>query len=292
MKLSVIIPVYRTERTLKQCVDSVVEQDWKDMEVILVDDASPDSCPALCDQLAAQYPSVCVVHQAHGGLSKARNTGIQHATGDYITFVDSDDTVEPQTYGKLETVLVQHPDYDLIEYPVLEHAHSAHEHLLTFEPKEYTDMRQYWLEGQAYLHTYADNKVYRRWLFHHVHYPEGRVFEDVITLAWLLRYCHKVATTNLGRYNYQYNPEGITATADAKALQDLLDAHNTILPTMHDARYYAHVVNIALDVYDASGKVPQLARLPYWQTAKLFVNRIFGLRVLCIIHKHLHHNHL
>lgn len=101
MLLSVIIPVYRVEHTLQRCVESVLSQGVDDMEVILVDDGSPDNCPVLCDGWAEKDARVKVIHKDNGGLSDARNAGIEMATGDYLTFVDSDDYVEDDTYPAL-----------------------------------------------------------------------------------------------------------------------------------------------------------------------------------------------
>ena len=90
-KLSVVIPVYKVENYLERCVRSVLNQDYKDLEVILVDDGSPDRCPQICDELASQDSRVIVIHKKNDGLSSARNAGIVAAQGDYITFLDSDD---------------------------------------------------------------------------------------------------------------------------------------------------------------------------------------------------------
>ena len=90
MKLSIIIPVYRVEATLDRCVKSVLKQDINDMEVILVDDGSPDGCPKMCDEWAEKDSRISVIHKENGGLSDARNAGIDVACGDYITFVDSE----------------------------------------------------------------------------------------------------------------------------------------------------------------------------------------------------------
>lgn len=91
MKFSIIVPIYNVERYLAQCVESVLSQDYDEFEVILVDDGSPDGCPAICDDYALKDDRVIVVHKENGGLSDARNTGIKVATGDYVCFLDSDD---------------------------------------------------------------------------------------------------------------------------------------------------------------------------------------------------------
>ena len=93
--ISVIIPVYKVERYLDACVASVVGQTYPDLEIILVDDGSPDNCPALCDAWAAKDTRIRVIHRSNGGLSAARNSGLDICTGEYIAFVDSDDRLEP-----------------------------------------------------------------------------------------------------------------------------------------------------------------------------------------------------
>ncbi len=91
MKISFVVPVYNVERYLRQCVESITKQDYRDIEVILVDDGSPDGCPALCDELARDDNRIKVIHQPHGGLSNARNSSIRYVTGEYLMYVDSDD---------------------------------------------------------------------------------------------------------------------------------------------------------------------------------------------------------
>lgn len=96
--LSVIVPVYKVEPYLRQCLDSILGQTFKDMEIILVDDGSPDSCPAICDEYAEKDLRIQVIHQPNGGPGKARKTGVKICQGSYITFVDSDDWIEPDMY--------------------------------------------------------------------------------------------------------------------------------------------------------------------------------------------------
>ena len=101
MTLSVIVPVYKTEKYLKRCVDSILCQTYSDLEVILVDDGSPDACPQICDSYQEKDARVVVLHQKNAGVSAARNAGLDHASGAYITFVDSDDYIEPNMYSSM-----------------------------------------------------------------------------------------------------------------------------------------------------------------------------------------------
>lgn len=107
-KISIIIPVYNVEKYLDTCVQSVVNQTLKDIEIILVDDESPDSCPHMCDNYAVKDERIKVVHKNNGGLGFARNSGLEVATGKYVTFLDSDDYVDLETYEHLCTLLEKH----------------------------------------------------------------------------------------------------------------------------------------------------------------------------------------
>ena len=302
MKLSIIIPVYRVETTLNRCVESVLNQNLDDFEVILVDDGSPDDCPQICDAWAEKDARIQVIHKANGGLSDARNAGVEKAHGDYITFVDSDDYIAPDTYQPLLAILADKADVDIIEYPVFEHYGSKKQHLLAFpSDKEYTDMDDYWYRAQAYKHTYACNKIYRRELFDDVRFPVGIAFEDANTLPLLLKKARKVMTANIGLYYYCYNPSGITATADGEALSKLLQAHLAVInsSTRRDAvfqQYFMHVLNIQMDVFELTGqpillenRKVNISVLKGKQKIKGFVLNLLGIRHLCITNRIFHY---
>ncbi len=301
MKLSIVIPVYRTEDTLDRCVESVLRQDTPDMEVILVDDGSPDSCPVCCDEWAARDPRIRVIHKTNGGLSDARNAGIDSATGEYVTFVDSDDYLAEDTYGPLMQRLEQANGIDILEYPIYVHYGSPRQHLLDFTPEAtYHDMETYWLDGQAYQHTYACNKIFRRNLFDEVRFPVGRVFEDVHTLPRLLKKTGTVQTVSQGLYYYCSNSKGITETADGEALRMLLQPHAEIIGKIgrrdHAFQtYYLHVLNIQMDVCELTGDDPILPTLPVnpalfteAQKIKAIALNKLGINKLCRLNKLVH----
>lgn len=290
MTLSIIIPVYRVEDTLDRCVQSVLKQDFNDFEVILVDDGGNDKCPELCDEWAKRDQRVRVIHQANGGLSAARNAGIDIAKGEYLTFVDSDDYLDAGLYSKLMRYLTSHTSIDLLEYSVNVREGGCEERCLTLQEKQYSSSEEYWLQGKAYAHTYAWNKIYRAKLFQNVRFPVGRVFEDVHALPQLLTQTKCIATTSEGYYHYMDNPNGITRQATGKELQDLLDAHIAYLQAGNaiDAHYYAHILNIQLDVFELTGCKPLLPRKHYCSTAKLFLLQILGIKRLCQLNQRIH----
>ena len=294
MKLSIVIPVYAVEATLDRCLESIVGQTFTEFEVILVDDGSHDSSPRLCDEWAARDGRIRVIHQENGGLSSARNTGIRAANGEVITFVDSDDFLDIDTY---KNAMPFTADADIVEFPVCRFYGSNQQSMLTFEHLEYDDMRDYWLRGRAYEHAYAWNKLYRRQLFDNVRFPEGVVFEDVHTLPRLLANAKRVTTIDKGLYYYCYNQKGITATAAGRELGMLLDAHCDVISRWCDDRYYLHVLNIQMDVYEQSGGKPRLPRrrinlsnkdLSTKERIKGLALNLLGVGNICKLNKILH----
>ena len=157
MKLSIVIPVYNVEDTLDRCVESVLRQGISDFEVILVDDGSRDKSAAICDEWQAKDAHILVIHQENRGLSAARNAGISRATGELITFVDSDDFLKEGTYSGIIALAER---YDIVEYPVCRFHQSSSQQIISFSDKVYTDPKRYWLDAKGYSHTYACNKLY------------------------------------------------------------------------------------------------------------------------------------
>lgn len=222
MILSVIIPVYKTEKTLGRCVESVLTQDVSGgMEVILVDDGSPDNCPKLCDEWAERDHRIRVVHQENKGLGAARNSGIAIASGKYITFVDSDDYLAANTYPKLLQRFEEHPEVDVLEYELRQEKEGTE--YLILKDVIYSNAREYWLQTRAWWHSYAWNKIYRRTLFGEVHYADNRFCEDMLLLVQLLERNPVTATAHLGTYMYIWNNNGLAANVTAKKVRQLLE---------------------------------------------------------------------
>lgn len=304
--LSVIIPVYNTAQTLDACVESVLQQQVDEMQLLLVDDASPDEAPARCDAWAVRHPQrIRVIHQPkNGGLSAARNAALdvvlREGKTDIITFVDSDDRLAPNTYAPLLHLMAQHPDVDMLEYAYQEvpYINKGVNGGNNKAPTLYADAQRYWLQEQVYTHSYAWNKLYRTALWRDVRFPVGRTFEDMHTLPRLLDGCRQVLVTLHGTYLYSYNPKGITANANAADWASLLEAslvawhkygagadnnNNNRLADL----YYMHVLNIQLQYCKLSGKAPTLPYRPVHLTAlprrfwlKGLLLRVLGLKVL------------
>ena len=116
--ISVIVPIYNVEKYLERCVESIINQTYKNLEIILVDDGSPDNCPQMCDDYAKKDSRIKVVHKKNGGLSDARNAGMKVATGEYVSFIDSDDYISLDFYETLLETIVDN-DSDIVECSVV-----------------------------------------------------------------------------------------------------------------------------------------------------------------------------
>jgi glycosyltransferase involved in cell wall biosynthesis len=302
MKLSVVIPVYRVEDTLERCVGSVLSQNVYDMEVILIDDGSPDRCPEMCDEWRKRDSRIRVVHKSNGGLSDARNAGIEKAEGEYITFVDSDDFIEKNTYGPLMHMIGLYADVDILEYPVFWHYGGKGQKVLSWGQHDYSGYAGYWFGTHGYEHCYACNKIYRRSLFESVRYPVGEVYEDAATTPELLAKARKIITAPQGLYYYCANKNGITSTSTGKELRMLLDNHLKVMQNkcfLEDIRYYMHVLNIQLDVYEFTRQPPLLPSPSFGITAvlrpmpvklrfKAFLLILLGIQRLCKLNTLIH----
>lgn len=207
--ISVIVPVYKVEPYLRQCVDSILEQTFQDFELILVDDGSPDGCPAICDTYAAKDPRVRVIHKENGGLSSARNAGLDTAQGEYIAFVDSDDWIHPQM---LNTMLnsIQSSSADMaicgVE-SVFEKDRTVH-HPLSDAVLSQNDM-VHMLATQAWYYIVACNKLYKKQLFKKLRYPEGFIHEDAAVIHRIIGLCNCVVTVEQPFYNYRQTENSI-----------------------------------------------------------------------------------
>ncbi len=209
-RISVVVPVYKTEKYLEKCVKSIIDQTYKDLEIILVNDGSPDGSGLLCDEIAKKDDRVKVIHKVNGGLSSARNAGIDAATGEYLGFVDSDDWIEPEMYEVLYKRLTQSgadisccnivrrrgdEKIPIIKEISLDATFSGHE-----------AMERVLDDDEKILFSMA-NKLFRTELFKGLRLREGILFEDYQLMPQLLLRAEKVTCTGMPLYNY-YESEG------------------------------------------------------------------------------------
>ena len=213
--ISIIVPVYKVEPYLRKCVESIINQTYTNLEIILVDDGSPDNCGTICDEYALKDSRIKVIHKENGGLSDARNAGLDIATGDYIGFVDSDDWIEPQMYQRLYE-LIQKYDADMafggVADDVLDNgsvktAKTSNYGQTPFAEDKLAAMKRYFRGSWA-----AWDKLYRAELFDGIQYPVGEINEDEAIVLHLLDRCQRVCYTNEVFYHYMKRIDGSSIT--------------------------------------------------------------------------------
>ena len=201
--ISIIIPVYKVEKYLEKCIESVLKQTYTNLQIILVDDGSPDNCGKICDEYAKKDSRIEVIHKINGGLSDARNVGINRANGRYIGFVDSDDYIKEDMYEKLINLIKEYnADVSICNlYDVIE----GKEYIRNKENgiKEYNRidiLKEVLLDKN--IQSYAWNKLYKKELFNEIKYPIGKKYEDIGTTFYIFEKCNKVVVTSKPEYYY------------------------------------------------------------------------------------------
>lgn len=285
MRLSVIVPVYKTEYNLRKCLNSIISQEVKDLEIILINDGSPDNADLICKEYADKYPFIKYQFQTNAGLSAARNRALEMATGDYVTFVDSDDHIGKHTYAKLMEILEKHPEYDVLEFPIYIGVRRKPK-LLSFEEREYRQMREYWIKTRAYSHCYVCNKIFRHTLFGRNRFAVGKVFEDALIYPPILEETMVLRTTNIGLYYYNYNSESITANVTVENLKTLFYAQVPLLGKWGCSDFYERMLKLQIRIFMLTGEEPELPIMPYKETTRQRLVHLIGLRKTCVLYKY------
>lgn len=238
VKLSIIVPIYRVEQYLRKCVDSLLAQAYEDYEIILVDDGSPDACPQICDSYAAAYKNIHVVHRENGGLSAARNSGIEVAKGEYIMFVDSDDYIELNVLKGLLSQ-VKRDNLDVLRYR-LQYVNPQYEVFNPYksDPFKGNDYSEIPTDGITFLNTrmstacYAWAFVIKRELLDGCIFTPCIYFEDTDWTPRMLCKAKRVASTKTVVYNYLMREGSITNAVNRSKQKKVLDDKMRLVETM------------------------------------------------------------
>ena len=240
-KISVIIPVYKTEKYLEKCLNSILEQTFRDFEVLLVDDGSPDECAAMCDRYKKVDARVKVFHKENGGLSSARNYGIGKSAGEYLTFVDSDDYVAPEflevLYNKIESGRADMAVcgiYDVYASKINKQWEKEEEFDCTGE-----EIFGYILEGRMVSGS-SCAKLYRRNIFENARFPEGMLYEDAYFLSEAVRWIKNASVTTRSLYYYVHREGSITTTPFKPRDMDVIRAYRHNLRVIH--KYFPKLI--------------------------------------------------
>ena len=269
--ISIIIPVYKVEKYFNKCVESVVNQTYKNLEIILVDDGSPDNCPNMCEAWAKKDSRIKVIHRKNGGLSAARNSGIEVAKGEYFCFVDSDDYVaEDYVKSLYEALKSDNADMAICEvtevdekYRTIDDTNSRQR--LSNETKTGLELLDLILPAKTYAYVVAWNKLYKRELFNNLRYAEGKIHEDEFIIHRLFARCNRVAIIDKPLYYYLKRGDSIIGIGfnikrmDAvEALEDRLTlckeinqpklARKALYVLLTTVAYYTELLDVATNI--------------------------------------------
>ena len=213
--ISVIIPIYKVEEYLDHCIKSIVEQTYRKLEIILVDDGSPDKCPLKCDEWAERDGRIRVIHKKNGGLSDARNVGMSIATGSYISFIDSDDWISPDFYEKLYRSITE--SNAQIAASGIVWAYNDH-----LQYDDFIDALKTLIQGRGF-YAVAWNKLYKKSLFDGIEFPIGKLHEDEFVTYKLVGKATKLVLCQKVFYYYRQREGSIMKEWSIRHL-DALDA--------------------------------------------------------------------
>lgn len=237
--ISVIVPVYKVEKYIHRCVDSILGQTFGDFELILVDDGSPDNCGTICDEYAAKDSRVVVIQQENGGLSAARNAGIdwafENSDSQWLSFIDSDDWVHPEYLERLLNAAVQNN----VSVSVCGYAQTDGQ-APEIDPDSLVsalwDTEEFYVAHNVNA-TIACGKLYRKECFETIRYPLGKLHEDEFTTYQILFRIETVAVIQAPLYFYYTNPESIMNAAWSKRRMVAYDALESQIEYFEERRF-------------------------------------------------------
>lgn len=223
--ISVVVPVYNVEKYVERCIDSITAQTYKNIEIIIVDDGSTDNSGHIVDEISLKDQRIKVIHQENGGLSAARNTGIDKATGEYLVFVDSDDYISCKMIEVLfNNLLSFDADISICDYYTLceenEIGESGDNNVTIYENEDI----MYRIYEDDRRTVVAWNKLYKAELFQSIRYPVGRLHEDEYVIHRILAKCCRIVFTDMKLYYYLVRNNSIMNNRSYKLMMDGLDA--------------------------------------------------------------------
>ncbi len=231
--ISVIIPIYKVEQYLDKCIKSIVNQTYRNLEIILVDDGSPDKCPAICDKWKKIDNRIKVIHKLNGGLSDARNAGLKLATGDYIAFVDSDDYIDEDMYESLVTqislsnadIAICNLDYVDVNGKIMKNVTTGNNGYFTSK-----EILAKWCGEDFVYYVVVWNKLYKRKCWDNVYFPKGKIHEDNFVMYRVFFNSDNIVCSKERKYKYvQRNDSIMSSVINSKKyneVQAICEAYN------------------------------------------------------------------
>ena len=230
-RISIIVPVYNVENYLSKCIDSIVNQTYDNLEIVLVDDGSTDKSKAICDKYAMQDKRIILLHGINQGLSAARNKGICLASGKYIGFVDGDDYIDPEMYDLLYNYLIKYgADIAMCGYRQIDaetnilNEYKSSDCPNVLEKDMIISASQLFEYEEKSINVSVWNKLYKSSLFDRIRFPEGKIYEDIYTTHLLLHEADKLVICPHIKYNYLKRNDSISRKQVSVSIFELFEA--------------------------------------------------------------------
>lgn len=250
--ISIVVPIYNVEQYLQKCVDSIINQTYKNLEIILVDDGSPDNCPKICDEYAKQDSRIKVIHKENGGLSDARNAGMKIATGEYISFIDSDDWAKSEMIESMYNRIIE-DNSDLVSSGVVwvnEDGVEIRNATVRENCVLNTEQAMAELINDGKLKQHVWNKLYKADLIKNIPFVKGKYHEDVFWSYKVIGVAEKISIEKNSYYFYVQRSESIMGERYSAKRLDALDAMKLRCEYMN--KNFPKLYNNALAVYIGS----------------------------------------
>ncbi len=253
--ISVIVPVYNVEKYVGACIDSILNQSYENLEIILVDDGSTDSSGDICDEYAQRCGNIKVIHQANGGLSAARNSGLDVMNGEYVTFVDSDDLIHRECIFTMHKYIVEEQsDVASISFVTIyeedfEPATASEGPIKVFHSGR--DAVESMLYQQGFINNSAWGKLYKSTLFATQRFPEGMLYEDLATIPYVCLNASCIVASAFSMYCYRSREDSILGTFNMrrvdvleiveKLVQYMVQYHNSLVDAAKSRKFSANM---------------------------------------------------
>lgn len=284
--ISVIVPVYNVEKYLEECINSIINQTYKNLEIILVDDGSKDNSSRICDELSKKDSRIRVIHKENGGVSDTRNVGILNSTGKYIQFADSDDFMEDNMIETLYKDIVESKaEVAMCSYYLFKNGIKTTD--ANYEKEIYNKEQ---ILGEILLdekiRSYAWNKLFKKNLFDEIQFPNGKVFEDIYIIPRVLEKSEKVVFNNTPLYYYRQREGSIlhkqTNELRLEYIKAALNINKEIENNFSNLKQYCayNIAHITIKTYNDIGFFDMrdliennIIKDLYMQTKKIFENK-------------------
>ncbi len=276
--VSIVIPVYKVEKVLGRCMQSVFEQSYKNLQIILVDDGSPDNCPKICDEYAEKDSRIEVIHKENGGLSSARNEGMKICKGEYIVFLDSDDYLSKTAIEKMLNLCLKNDceisilKTQFISFDFNEEVADEEEVVQIFDSEKAIEHSLY----QILYSCTAWNKMYRKDILDGIWFPLRKISEDLAVSHLMMDKAKKIAYSNIIGYYYRQNPSSIMhnfnigrmdALSFAVDIEEYCKENYPKIVNASKVRIFNVAVHMLLDLPD-TGEIRDLCLNKIWKELK------------------------